>query len=263
MIRALKKNSHKCYLLGLAVILLISGCGLTNDMIDNNPKQTNTASTQTDRTETEKQDVIELSFELIETSEPQPGTPGEDWIVTKEQTIGDTAIILYKDGSGSAFDTAYARYAGNSYMLSSVYNPETVRIQPLECEFGGIQLIGGVGSDQTAWDILGVNKEGKFVMFTMIGRPELADLDGDGTQQLVAAFEGAHLDFPNVEIVRVKDGHLESAKVINGPGGMDDPQYAHLLNDNGSYLIEIGKVREDGLGRQYRYGNGRLVQNKY
>ncbi|MDI4647479.1 hypothetical protein [Cohnella hashimotonis] len=264
MFRAFYKNSHKCSLLGLAVTLLISGCcGLTNGNLNNNPKQSNSTSSQTNRTKTEKRDVKELSFELKETSEPQPGTPGEDWTVTKEQTLGDTAIVLYQDGSGSAFDNAFAKYAGNSYKLNSVYNSETVRIQPLKGEFGGIQLIGGVGSDQTAWDILGVNKQGKFVMFTIIGQPQFADLDGDGTQELIATFKGAHLNFPDVEVLRVKDGHMESAKVINGPGGMEVPQHAHLLNDNGSYLIEIGKVREDGSGRQYRYDKGRLVQNTY
>lgn len=202
--------------------------------------------------------IIELSFQPKEIVEPHPKAPGEDWTVTKEQSIRDTVIIVYQDASGS--DQALAKHAGSYYMLSGVYNAETIRIQPLEGEFGGIDLIGGVGTDQTAWDVLGLEKEGKLVMFSTIGRPEFADLDGNGTKELVASFEGAHLNFPNLEIVRVNNGRMESAEVINANEGGEDQQYARLLNENGSYLIEIGKVREEGSGRQYKYDDGRLIE---
>jgi hypothetical protein len=79
---------------------------------------------------------------------------------------------------------------------------------------------------------------------------------------LVASFQGAHLNFPDVEILRRNNGRIESSRVNDAAGGAEDPQYARLLNDNGNYLIEIGKVREEGSGRQYKYMDDRLVEVK-
>jgi hypothetical protein len=202
--------------------------------------------------------IIKLSFQPKEIIVPHPKAPGKNWTITKEQSIRDTVIIVYQDASGS--EHALAKHAGSYYMLSGVYNAETVRIQPLEGEFGCFDLIGGVGSDQTAWDVLGLDKEGKLVMFSTIGRPEFADLDGNGTKELAASFEGAHLNFPNLELVRVNNGPMESAQVINANEGGKDQLYARLLNENGSYLIEIGKVREERSGRQYKYEDERLIE---
>lgn len=123
-------------------------------------------------------------------------------------------------------------------MLNGFQTAENLRTQPLDGKFGGIVLIGGVGSDQTEWDVLGLNEDGKLVVFPMIGRPQITDLDGDGEKELVASFEGAHLNFPDVEIARVKDGNLESARVIGATGNAEDPQYTRLSEDGN--LIEIG-----------------------
>lgn len=258
-----RKGFNKCNLLGLTVILIFSGCGLNNTELENNPNKSNNASTQTGSTETEKQEIKELSFQPVKISQPEPRTPSKEWTVAMEENIGDTMIALYKENTDSGFDTAFAKHAGNFYMLSSVYDAETVRIQPLKGVFGGIKLIAGVGSDGNEWNVLGVDKNKNFVMFSVIAQPEFIDLDSDGTKELVASFLGTHLNFPDIEILRFKNGHMESARVIDAYGDMEVPYYARTVNNNGTYLIEIGKVREEGLSRQYRYDDGRLIQRTF
>ncbi|HHW38190.1 MAG TPA: hypothetical protein GXX18_13295 [Bacillales bacterium] len=43
----------------------------------------------------------------------------------------------------------------------------------------------------------------------------------------------------------------------------ENPLYARLVNNNGTYLIGIGEVGEEGLSQQYRYDDGRLILNLY
>gem|GEM_PF-6319268 len=210
--------------------------------------------------EQEEQMIMHLSFKPKSIVPLQPQAPDDDWSIAHEQRIGNAAILVYQDESGNSW--TFARYEAKTYMLGGAYPAETMKIQPLESEFGGIKLIGGVGSDLTAWDILGLDKEGKFITFQAIGRPEIMDLDGNGTTEIVASFEGAHLHFPNVEIFKVTHGQLESAEVTDPssfPIGEDLP-YARFFKDNSTSLIMIGKAHKEGAERLYRYEDGHLLE---
>jgi hypothetical protein len=202
-----------------------------------------------------EQGAIELVFNNKTVVEPKKETLGEGWTVKKEDKLGESEVIIYEDTSG--VDLVVMKREGEHYLLSGIHTEENLETQPLDGEFIGIDLIGGVGSEQTEWNILGLNKEGNLVVFSMIGRPQITDLDADGEKELIASFEGAHLHFPDVEIARVKNGSLESARVIGSSDNADDPQYARLLSDGN--LIQIGKVREERSGRQYEYDGGRLI----
>lgn len=207
----------------------------------------------------EQQDVLQLSFKHTAVNELFPKKMNEDWTMTKEIKIGDTAIILYEDKSGD--DYTLAKHVGKYYDLGGVYNIENIKTQTLGGEFGDIELIGGIGTDFTYWDVLGLDKQsGNLVSFQTIGRPEMMDLDGDGSEEMIASFEGAHLNFPNIEIVRINNGQMESAEMIDQSGNEEDPKFARLSKESVVVVIEIGKVREDGSEHQYKYENGQLVE---
>lgn len=95
--------------------------------------------------------------------------------------------------------------------------------------------------------------------FRTIGRPELIDLDSDGLKELVASFEGAHLNFPNIEIIRYKNEEMESAQVIELQNS-EDPEYARLVKQGSDFVIETGKVREETTLQRFKYESGRLVR---
>ncbi|XEC94470.1 hypothetical protein AB6A23_24670 [Paenibacillus tarimensis] len=235
----------KSFLVQLAVLLALSGCANEN-------------SGQPTTNSLHKQDIKKLSFVQKTTKELQSKAPDEDWTVAKKVSVGNTAVIVYEDTSGG--NHSLIKHRGNYYVLNNFYDAKTVRIQELKGDFGDIKLIGGVGTDLTLWDVLGLNMENKLVSFETIGRPQMVDLDRDGTKELVASFEGAHLNFPNIEIVRVT-GRMESAVAISQSAIQEDNlQFARLTNVNDSYQILIGKVREEGTERQYFYTGDQLVE---
>lgn len=71
---SIKINFNKCTLLGLAVILLLGGCGLNNTKLENNSNKFNIASTRTDHKESEKQEIKELSFHPVRITQVEPRT---------------------------------------------------------------------------------------------------------------------------------------------------------------------------------------------
>ncbi|MGM0882860.1 MAG: hypothetical protein ACQEXQ_17720 [Bacillota bacterium] len=206
----------------------------------------------------EQQDILQLSFKQTAVTQLLPKNANEDWTVTKEIKIRDTAIILYEDGSRDGY--ALAKHAGKFYDLGGVYNVENIKTQMLEGPFGDIELIGGIGTDLTSWEILGMYKQsGNLMLFQTIGRPEMIDLEGDGSEEMIASFNGAHLNFPNVEILRLNGSEIESAEMVDQTSNSEDQKFARVLKKSGDVVFEIGKVREDGTERQFTYENGQLV----
>jgi hypothetical protein len=270
MITSFTKRFYKCPLLGLTAILLISGCGMTNANLDENPYQVDNAPFQTDHIENETTDGQQLAFSPVPLQNMAEGEPKTEW--KKEQSIpmgevdGESVLIhLYTDDIGNS-TFGFLEHRGKQYVLSDVAGSiDDVKVETINQPFNGIlQVLMGIGTSYTTWEVVAYDAtQGAWTSFETIGRPQIIDLDGDGMQELVANFEGAHLNFPNVEIVRVNNGRMDSARVIDTSGSAEDPQYARLFHDNGRYLIEIGNVREDVPGRKYRYEDGSLVEQNY
>ncbi|TDF99729.1 hypothetical protein [Paenibacillus piri] len=209
----------------------------------------------------------ELTFNRVSLNELHDTKPEVEWIVIRTVDLGTAdgkpiSMLLYSEDSqnGEADVHAMIRHAEQLYELGA--NPFQLRqteIRKLEGSFHDVIIIAGIGTNLTVWNVVAFNKSsGKLLTFETIGSPEVIDLDADGQTELVAAFEGTHLNFPNVEIIRFHNGEFESAQAVAAQNP-EDPEYARLAMQSSGTVIEIGKLRDERPHR-YKYENGRLVE---
>jgi antitoxin component YwqK of YwqJK toxin-antitoxin module len=92
----------------------------------------------------------------------------------------------------------------------------------------------------------------------VLGIPQLIDLDKDETNELVASFNGGHLNPPNVEIIRYEEGKLESTQVVDETDEVKQ-KFALLEKQDTGTTIVIGNMREEKLEYHYKYQKGQLV----
>lgn len=129
-----------------------------------------------------------------------------------------------------------------------------MKVQPINKSLNNgkqeYQVIGGIGTPFTEWTTLGYDKDnGRLISIPTIGRPQIVDLDHDGKYELVAVFDGTHLNPPNVYILRGNNGNFEIADIIKVTGS----QYAKLYeNENKTVLIEAGKNNDESHFYSYK-----------
>jgi hypothetical protein len=115
-----------------------------------------------------------------------------------------------------------------------------------------IKVFAGIGTSYISWDIIAFDGEqGKWTTFEVMGRPQIMDLDGDGSEEMVVSFEGVHLNPPDVEIVRWNNGTLEFSQIA-AQSGVSGKPYARLTMKDNLPVIEVGDVAEE-IPQQYKY----------
>lgn len=208
----------------------------------------------------------ELSFRRVSMNEIRDTKPKDEWSEVQSVDLGTAdgepiSILLYSEDSQNAESDvhAFVQHAGKLYDMGvNSYRLSELETQKLDGSFDDVVLLAGIGTKLTYWNVVAFDKKSdKLLSFEMVGRPEMIDLDSDGYKELVASFEGAHMNFPNVEIIRSKDAEMESAKVIEAQNS-EDPEYARLVKQDSNFVFEVGKVQEEQPQR-FKYENGRLI----
>jgi hypothetical protein len=228
-------------------------------------------STQQLRALLQKNLSIQLNFHPIHIKEIKQGTPKKGWIQVKTIEIGklDAGRVLvhfYVESDNENSVYAFVEHVGKLYELGDVaysYGLDDVLVQRVNQSFNdgekNINIIAGLGTAFTYWDILAFDqKNGRWLTFEVMGRPEMVDLDHDGRKELVAIFEGAHLNYPDVAIARLNKGMLELSEIAEQIG-KSDKQYVRITKEDGSFVFETGKVNEDQPQHYFRYENGQLT----
>jgi hypothetical protein len=211
----------------------------------------------------------DLSFKRVSADEIPETKPKAGWsnIRTIDLGMADGKAISFlfysKDIQNAEADVqAFFQYEGKlyDYELGLLpYRLSEVEANKVDGSFDDQVVLAGTGTTLTHWNVIVFDKTShKLRSFRTVGRPKLIDLDSDGRKELVASFEGAHLHFPNVEIIRYHDGELESAQVIESQNS-DNPEFARLVRQSSDFVIEIGKAREEKAPQRFAYKDGRLT----
>jgi hypothetical protein len=239
----------------ILIMLSVVGCGEKNVK---QPNQTQPAAHK------------ELSFKRVSADEIPETKPQIGWSDVKTIDLGmidgkPISFLFYSKNIEDAESEVQAlfHYEGKlyDYELGIIpYRLSEVEANKVNGSFDDKVVLAGIGTTLTHWNVIMLDKKTqKLLSFRTVGRPEMIDLDFDGHKELVASFEGAHLNFPNVVIFRYKNGEMESAQVIESKNS-EDPEYARLVKQGSDYVIEIGKVREEIPPQRYKYESGRLVK---
>lgn len=200
-------------------------------------------------------------------------SPDESWIRAKSVTYWETAgqkqatVHLYLDNSQKSIEDAdvyaYLEQDGTWYEIGLVgsYGLEDVNIHAVDRTSDGlseIEITGGLGAAYMQMTLLRYSPEKQeWLQVLQMGSPEYADLDGDGSQELIAVSRGSLP--PYVYVYRWNGNQFEMADIAQS-AGMD---YAMLLQQDGVYTIETGKWEnnEHQDRRIFSFKSGNLVES--
>ncbi|MHA6482093.1 hypothetical protein ACX1C1_09370 [Paenibacillus sp. strain BS8-2] len=189
----------------ILVTLSVSGCGGWHEKQDNQLQSaTNNVTNR------------ELLFKRVVTNEIPESTPPVDWSNVKTIGLGlvdDKPISVHfyskdiLDNSNNIQNNnievqALFQYEGKLYDYEQIIPCQLseVEARKVDGSFNDIVVLAGIGTAFTYWNIIALDKiSNKLLSFQTIGQPEMIDLDSDGHEELVAAFEGAHINFPNMK----------------------------------------------------------------
>ncbi|CAM2945992.1 hypothetical protein PASE110613_08800 [Paenibacillus sediminis] len=244
---------NKIMFVFLMAFIFLSGC--TSQVNDSEHPKPNTASAK----------VIDLNFSPALINELKSGQPQKDWIKVKSIAFGKLQVHLYVDANnrkpyhtGSVY--AFIQNQGLLYELgdvSSSYGLDDVEAEQINKKFGeqGLMIMGSIGTPYTEMNLIGYDPaKGRLLSILALGKPTFVDLDGDGKDELVTAFQGVHLNEPNINIFRERNGIIERCDVAEATGN----EYAKLLSEGGTAMLETGKLNEEP--HYYHYKDGKLIE---
>ncbi|UJF32946.1 hypothetical protein [Paenibacillus hexagrammi] len=122
---------------------------------------------------------------------------------------------------------------------------------------GSIPLSGN-GPGLQAYVVVDTD-EGKLYAIECWGISSFTDLDLDGQEEWVIEFEGLHLSWPDVRIIRFNQNRLEVCNSVTDVIRRNQRDYAKLLKDQERPVIRIAAVRnEEESFEDYTYDHGVL-----
>jgi hypothetical protein len=216
---------------------------------------------------------IPLTFQQVAMEKMNQNQPKKEWTLAKTIAFSSvnnkpTTLNLYTDSFNRGSVYAMLDSNGVLYELGDVsksYGLDEVKVVPFlhtfEDQAAKLQVLGGVGTAFTGWSWIAIDVTNKsLVTFGQIGSPQLADLDGNGMEELVSVFDGVHLQAPDVSLVEWRGGHLESVNVA-GQIGITSQPFSRLSKQGAYTLIESGSLSEEATVL-YSYRNGSLEKEK-
>jgi hypothetical protein len=223
-------------------------------------------------------ETVALEFAPVVISELAAGKPDPNWALKKAVSLGrtdegdDMELSFYEgsaaDSPGSPGPLAVVlRFQGRSYIISEVGSVEVWRPQP-----EASSLLGDARQAIVAGIELKANGPGlsaylvydgglrKWFSFEEWGKPQSADLDSDGANELAIQFEGLHLHPPDLILYRSRDGRLEKSQSVGTAiWGGDAGGIAVLREDK---RISVGKIGEEKPELLFRYDRGKLIPQR-
>jgi len=227
-------------------------------------------------------DEIKLIFKPLELEKLQQGGPSSGWKLNKTIPFGQV------DGEPVSLDI-YTEEPKDSYTSTMVYGVLQVHgityvIRDLSHDF-----ISDVSIDSPIYEVFGQLFDGqrKYVLigavemfangpglkmyvvrdvesgelstFSDWGEPSILDLNGDGIDEFVIEFQGLHMSWPDLTLVKAEGGKLEkSGSVLEA---IRRNGWKAALKREQTPIIEISNVWEESpLVYRYVYKQGTLVR---
>lgn len=271
MIKSFNKSPVKLSLLGLTMVLILSGCALTNAESNEKTEQKPVQSHSTENKNQNENQSIQLTFKPVTMMDVTQGEPKKIWEKVKSISLGEqdaaqVSIHLYVEPGNENSAYAFLEHKGELFEFGDVadtFGLDDVVVESVNQSFlsdkKNIKVFAGIGTTFTGWDIISYDEEhSKWLRFEAIGRPQMIDLDGDGIKEMIATFEGAHLNAPDISIVRWNNGHLEFSEIA-AQSGISDKSYARLIIKDNLPVVEIGELGIE-KSEYYKYTKGLLVK---
>ncbi|MFF2091368.1 hypothetical protein [Paenibacillus sp. NPDC058174] len=231
-------------------------------------------------------DEISLSFTPLQLEELQQGVPDKKWTLKRTISFGqinkrEAELSIYEELGES--DIISRSYYGvllvnkTSYLIRDVSaslaadNAETdctqtclfQRMLPGQTRYeliGGIELLAN-GPGRALYLVYDHEKH-QLTSFESWGMPDFIDLDGDGADEFIIEFQGLHLSWPDLSILRVNNGVIELSPSVVDPVRCNQGDYAVIIRDQQSPpLIRLSNIQyEDKVMDDYLYSKGNLIK---
>lgn len=217
----------------------------------------------------------DLSFESIELSEMSAGQAKDDWKFVQTIALGqikqaDVVLDVYKGKDYHALlkfnEKKYpVKDPVSDALLNEKEEPSIFRLnQTFPSDSGQYRLVGGIeilanGPGLIKYFVCDATN-GKWFTFDEWGVPHPTDMDSDGNKEVVIAFSGLHLHWPDVCIVRWQKGGLEKSVMISDALGLSKFGEVKLFKTENAVLL---KAEDGGRTGFYRYEAEKLIKIPY
>ncbi|WP_239616819.1 hypothetical protein [Cohnella mopanensis] len=102
-----------------------------------------------------------------------------------------------------------------------------------------------------------INK--KVMSFDLWGEPSFIDLDGDGNDEFIIEFEGLHLSWPDLSVIKTINGELKLSSSVFDTIQKIQGDFAKLKKDMNPIVISLSNVRSENEPiYDYTYKDGIL-----
>lgn len=258
-------------LIALLFLVFLLGC-------DSNKNEGSPSSTMPDK--------ITLSFTPLEMNELQMGEVASDWKYIKSIAFGriedsEAALDIYEIKASSENLTnqinGVLKFKDNQFILSNLPSsliegdgnvcPQVCLFQRYFSNQNSFELIGSVDASLNGPGIkeylIYDAANSKIVSIDLWGEPSFIDLDTDGNDEFIVEFQGLHLSWPDLSIIRTtKNGQLEISTSVFNSIQKNQGDFAILINENVPPIIRFSNVQsETEPFYNYTYNDGILVRN--
>lgn len=107
-------------------------------------------------------------------------------------------------------------------------------------------------------------KQGNWFGFEDWGFPQVTDLDGDGTDELINQFQGLHMSRPDVFIYRWNGNELTHSESLKSTLTVQNISFSSAKLDNQTIYMEFTSVMDNKSetyeGSYYSYKDGKLLR---
>ena len=227
--------------------------------------------------------TIDLAFGPLLLDDLLSGSASPDWRFIATMPFGETRegtviLSIYEEKLGDGLypwkANAVLHASGQSYLIPDLsysfledHAEKTTTLvnvmnQPLTSQSGykflGSLELNGNGPGRTLY-VLENEHNGELLTFERWGTPKVIDLDMDGENELVIAFEGLHMHSPDVQIVRERAAGLEINESILETVRHDQGDTAMIVTEGAQTYIRLSHgVKDEGPVQDYFYDKGVL-----
>jgi hypothetical protein len=257
-------------------VFFLFGCSSGVDLVEVSTNESNSTLNQED--EDVKQgsqltlpDRVDLSYSEMAPSNWNQETDTSAWTHHNSLHFGlldgeDVVLDLFLDEGNDVHGVL--RYSNKEFKILHIgYNPDEVQVESLNQIFyrenEKVELVGFIESGGRYYYLIYENQE--WSILDTWAKPYLADIDKDGTLDIISQFEGRGMNFPDVTIMKW-DGidfvgtsirsHFSSLDVSTA-GIMLAFEYFH---EDNNLFIKVTPIGEDEYPSiQYRFEDNSLI----
>jgi len=274
----------------LIFLLFLTGCGNKNSNLHTSEVSVlsiNTENANNDFGDLDEvyslPDIIDLTFNQVEMEELQEGDAATDWKYVRSISFGEiensnVVLEIYEITTPSANQINGVLKLNNNQFL--MIDLPTILIENDSNSCSQVCIFQQYFSNQERYKLIGtvdisLNGPGlkkyliydetnrKILHLDLWGEPIFIDLDADGNDEFIIQFQGLHLSWPDISIIRSNEGELEISTSVFNSIQKNQGDFAILSNDKNPPLISILNVESENEAiYNYTYHQGVLEKVK-